>query len=283
MKRFPNGLIKLDVMDIICFGFWSGSILAYALKRYKIYKSDIGQDLIIQELKRKSPIMMVCKKKNYIKLPLMRGGENILGIKGFYLLLKSEKLSKIVITILNARKNQRRLRELQTVLFILNQLLTSATGFRIATGVSVELNLIQIILFALPSTLGGFVIASVSNYPLQTALLPILLLFGRGIEDVQDSKEKCKFICKYAETYHNNQLQLEMKNLDLFVEKPLLCIEQPLSLVERYKLKEIIKSDKARQRVQHYGKFIKKFSECEPEPEKIYEQIIGNVRKIPIN
>jgi hypothetical protein len=76
---------------------------------------------------------------------------------------------------------------------------------------------------------------------------------------------------------------LEMKNLDsplmealaalqLPIDKvPLLCTEQPLSLLERYKLREVIKSAKAKERIQHFQKFIKKFPECDPNPEAIYQ------------
>lgn len=61
---------------------------------------------------------------------------------------------------------------------------------------------------------------------------------------------------------------LEIKNMDsllgdgtflieLLTNKvPLLCVEEKLSLLERYKLKEVIKSTKVQKRVQHFSEFI---------------------------
>jgi len=78
---------------------------------------------------------------------------------------------------------------------------------------------------------------------------------------------------------------MEMKNLNSLVEDvsaalklpldkvPLLCIEQKLSLLERFKLKEIIKSEKTRKRVQHFSEFIKKFPQCKPDPESIKKEL----------
>ena len=48
----------------------------------------------------------------------------------------------------------------------------------------------------------------ISAYPLVSTVLPIAILFGRGIEDIPDPYEKCKFICKAAEEYQNQQLML---------------------------------------------------------------------------
>lgn len=91
-------------------------------------------------------------------------------------------------------------------------------------------------------------------HPLASAVLAIAILFGRGIEDIPDLYEKCKLICKAAEKYHNKQLMLEMKNFDSFIKDTaaaiefpidkvsLFCTEQPLSLLERYKLKEVIEN-----------------------------------------
>jgi hypothetical protein len=54
---------------------------------------------------------------------------------------------------------------------------------------------------------------------------------------------------------------------------PLLCVEEKLSLLQRYKLKEVIKSAKAQKRVQHFSEFIKKFPECDADPEAVKEKI----------
>lgn len=55
----------------------------------------------------------------------------------------------------------------------------------------------------------------------------------------------------------------------------LLCIEEELSLVERFKLKEVIKSRKAKQATTYFSEFIKGIPECDPNPEAIYEKIMN--------
>ena len=73
--------------------------------------------------------------------------------------------------------------------------------------------------------------------------------------------EKCRILCKAAEEYHNKQLILEMKNFRSLVEDasdvlqlpldqvPLLCTENKLSLTQRFRLKQVIRSAKARKRL----------------------------------
>lgn len=125
-------------------------------------------------------------------------------------------------------------------------------------------------------------------------LLPIAILLGRDIEQIPDPYKKCKLLCRAAKQYHNKQIQLEIKNLRPILEDaadglqlpmdkvPLLCTQQPFSLVERYKLREIIRTEKARRRVQHFSEFIKKFPECAPDPEAVYQEILGNGKKLPV-
>lgn len=71
--------------------------------------------------------------------------------------------------------------------------------------------------------------------------------------------------------YASDELQLPID------KGPLLCTEQSLLLLERYTLKEKIKSAKARKIVQHFSEFIKKFPERDADAEAIYQEIIGNV------
>lgn len=291
MKRLHTGIILLDSIDILCISFSAGSIVAYGFKRYQNYRriKISGEDPIVGELKRKSPIQMFSEKGKPLKLPFIRGGDKI---QGFSLMIKNQKLAKIMIALVHARKNQKKLRLLQDLLVILHGLLTTSTGLRIAAGGS--LNYTQILLIAFPSTIGGFLMGIISSYPLASAVLPIAILYGRGIENISDPYERCRLICKAAEEYPNAQLRLEMGNLNSLIEDastalqlpmdkvPLLCTEQPLSLVERYKLKEVIKSAKVRKRVQHFSEFIKKFPECDVDPEAVYQEVIGNVPKIPV-
>ena len=61
-------------------------------------------------------------------------------------------------------------------------------------------------------------------------------------------------------------------------EVHLLCTEQPLLLLEHYKFKEIIKSEKAGKRVQHFSEFIKKFPECGANPDDVYNEVVEKVK-----
>lgn len=57
----------------------------------------------------------------------------------------------------------------------------------------------------------------------------------------------------------------------------LLCLEDKLLLLQRYKLIELTRSDKARKRVQYFSEFIKKFPECDADPRAVYEQIVEKI------
>ncbi len=78
-----------------------------------------------------------------------------------------------------------------------------------------------------------------------------------------------------------------MKELSCLVEETstevdkihLLCVDEKLPLLQRYKLTEIIRSKKARKHVQHFSEFIKKFPECNPDPTQVYQQIVDKLEK----
>ena len=293
MKRTHAGIIILDRIDVFCISFSAGCLIAYGYKKYKIYRrmKITGQDPIVDELKKKSRIKRVYGKNKPLKFPLIRGGGDNT-IKLYSLMIKSKKLAKILKAIINARRTQKNLRFLQNVLFIVNTLLTTSTGLRIAAGGS--LSYVEIILIAFPSTVGGFLLGTISQHPLISALLPLAILLGRDIEDIPDPYEKCRILCKAAEEYHNKQLMLEMKNLRSLLQDtsdalqlpldqvPLMCTENKISLTERFKLKEVIRSANARKRVQHFSEFIKKFPECDAEPDSVFKEIIETGQKIRV-
>jgi hypothetical protein len=292
MKRLWTGVLILDGIDILCISFSAGSMIAYGYKKYRNYRriKITGEDPIIDEIKKKSPIQMFSEKGEplILKFPLVRGGDN--RIRCYSLMIKSKRLAKILKALLHAKRSQKQLRLLQDCLIILNGLLTTSTGLRIAAGGS--LSYVQIILIAFPSTIGGFLLGTISDYPVATALLPIAILLGRDIEDVPDPYEKCRILCKAAEEYNNKQLMLEMKNFRSLVEDasdalqlpldqvPLLCTENKFSLTQRFRLKEVIRSDKTRKRVQHFSEFIKKFPECDADPETVFQEIIETGKRI---
>ena len=55
-----------------------------------------------------------------------------------------------------------------------------------------------------------------------------------------------------------------------------------LLTIERYKLKSSVKSAKAHKRVQHFSEFIKKFSECDADPEAVYEETLKLAQLIKV-
>lgn len=134
MKRLSSGILILDGLDIFCISFSAGCIIAYGYKKYKIYRrmKITGKDPIVDELKKKCSIKRVYEKNKPSKLPYIRGGDNT--IRAYSLMIKSKKLAKILKTIINARRTQKNLRFLQNLLIIINTLLTSTTGLRIAAG-----------------------------------------------------------------------------------------------------------------------------------------------------
>ena len=58
---------------------------------------------------------------------------------------------------------------------------------------------------------------------------------------------------------------------------PLVYVEEKISLLQRFKLRKLIESEKARKRVQHFSEFIKKFPECDADPEAVYEEIVEKI------
>ena len=60
------------------------------------------------------------------------------------------------------------------------------------------------------------------------------------------------------------------------------CTENKLSLTQRFRLKEVISSVKARKRVQHFSEFIKKFSECDADLETVFQEIMKTGQRISV-
>lgn len=288
MKRLYTGIIVFDTIDIICISFFVGSSAAYLFKNYRNYRrmKISGEDPIVTQLKRESPIMMTSENGTPLRLPLVRGGDGN-RIRGYSLVLKNKKLAQILLALMQAKKHHRKLRLLQEVLFYLNQLLTLGTGLRVAAAGS--LSGVQILLIAFPSTVGGYLMALTYDYPLVSAVLPLAILFGRGIEEIPDPVEKCRLICQAAEEFHNKQLRLEMTKLGSLIEEtadalqlpldqvPLLCVEDKLSLFQRFKLKQALKSEKVRRRVMHFNEFIKRFPECDVDPDYVFQEVFGEL------
>ena len=247
-----------------------------------------GQDPIVSELKKKSPITVYSENNQPLRLPLQkaRGGDQTRH-KVVNLIIKSKRLSRVLKALVEAKKHQKKLKLLQEALYTINTILTARAGLHILAGGS--LNYIHIIFVAAPSSLAGFLMALKLPNPLISTLVPILILYGRGIEDIPDSFEKCRIICKAAEEYHNGQVKTEMKKLGSLVEEtadvlklpidktPFICVEEKLSITQRFKLKQRIKGKALRRRVQHFNEFIKQFPECKSDTETLYQEALEQV------
>lgn len=273
--------------------------MAYFYKKYKKYRiSRInGVDPLVAELKQSSAIIMVSDQGKPLKLPAIRGGDlaselDSLGKPKLLLslLIKNRKLSNLIRAIALVQSHQRKIQLLQSFFRLANNILTYTVSLRIAMGVSLDYT--HIILIAFPSTLGGFLLGLLATEPfaLASALLPLAVLFGRGIEDLPDPSRKCRILCKFAEEFHNTQLKMEMKKLTASVledsspafqlpltKAPLVCVEEKMSLLQRYKLRELIKGAKAQKQVQYFSEFIKKFPECNPDPKAVYEEVVRKI------
>jgi hypothetical protein len=306
MKRInQTGVIILDMFDLICLSISFGATLVCFYNIYKEHKERRnGNDSLVTDLREKSPIVTYSEKGKPLKLPSIRGGdmENLQGYppndqlsKNFKIVfstvIKSRKFFEIWQSIMYARKAKRHLKLLQFVFMIGNAVLTKSVGLRVAIGGSYSYTEIIIISFA--STISGVVLALISKYPYIAATIPLGLVYGRGIEavDLPNPAEKCRIICKAAEQIHNKQMLIEMKQLtplvkntsaalDLPVEPVYVaCVEEKLSIVERFKLKEVIRSEKAKKRIQNFSQFIKKFPECDVDPNVVYPEIVKKVIK----
>jgi hypothetical protein len=285
MKLFYNGLIIFDRFDIICISFSAGSSIALAIKRYKSYKKKKNMDPIVAELKKKSLLLTVSESGKPLKLPLIRGGDgNDVDFRVFSLLIKNKKFAILMRSIFDATRRRNKLKLLRLCFFTLNTVLTTSVGLRFAIGGS--LNYTQFLLIVFPSTLAGLILGLIVTNPLTTILLPMFLMYSRGIEYIPDSSEKCRVMCQVAEEVANKEIMIKMKELNVLIrdtsirlDKPhVRCVENKLSLVQRYKLTEIIKSQHAKNRVQYFNKFIRKLPECDVDAEKVLHEMI---KKIP--
>lgn len=93
---------------------------------------------------------------------------------------------------------------------ILNTILTNSFGLRFAIDESLDHTQVILIVFRLTTV--GLIIELVNSNPLASVLLPLAMLYCRGIKDIPDTYAKCKAICKVAEEFHNKQLTIQMKN-----------------------------------------------------------------------
>lgn len=87
MKRLHTGMIVLDTIEILCISFSAGS--AYLIKKYRKYKGRGSEDRIVTELKEKSPVIMFSEDRKPLKLPSVRGRDELTEVS---LSIKKKKL-----------------------------------------------------------------------------------------------------------------------------------------------------------------------------------------------
>jgi hypothetical protein len=304
MKRLPNGVLILDSLDIIYLSFSAGGILSYVFRKYKTYKNrkkidplvrelmkkNLDPDPIVYELRAKSPVMAVSIDGKPLKIPpIHRGGDlTKLDLRRAKvrasLVIKNKRLFNLVSAIFHARKAQRELRFLQVVFAVLNSMSAQTLGLGIAVGGS--LDYVQFLFIIFPSSIAGFLVEHFTKNTMLTILGPLFLFYRREIEEIQNPYEKCRQLCQAAEEFHNQELALKMGELKDLAKAnktgPLICEESPLSLVERYnlrKLAEAAENQELAKRIQYFRDFIKKFPECDADPESLYEEIVGTMKK----
>ena len=271
MKRLHNGVLIFDVIDIILISFLIGNSCAHLIRKYK---SKTNIDPIVKELKKECRVIAVNIDGKPLKFPLVRGGDDV------SIIIKNKKFARLMRLLLTARKNQRLLQFLQANFTTLNLFLTATLDFRIAVGGSLDYT--QIVLISGPSMLSGYLVAQIVKNPLISVFLPLTLLYGRGIQDIQDPYESCRLLCKAAEQIHSRELAIEMSELnslvgETFYNLPLICVEEKSSLVQRFKLRKLVESEIVQNRVQYFSEFIKKFPECDGDSKIIFEQMIGKI------
>jgi len=191
------------------------------------------------------------------------------------------------------QKKTKAIKIIVILLFLLNLILSTSFGLRVAFGGF--LCDTKIILFGIPSTVSGFVMGQLSSHTILGVLIQIAILSGLGIKDIPDPYDKSRSIYEVPTEYHNKKMMVEMGNLNSLLENsvsalhlpidkvPLFCPEQPLSLIEGYKLKSLVERAKARNHLQYFSEFIKKFSEYNANPEAVYEDVLEIAKQIKVD
>jgi hypothetical protein len=289
MKKLYSGKLVLDRIDIVLISYTIGYSLSYVIRKYNNNKKrtlDPSLDPIINELKGKCRVVAVCIDGTpYV--PTMRGGgdgeQEV--IKGFSLIIKNKRLAAIAVHIINIRRRQKLFEFIQLNLSFLNSLLSTNLGIHLCSGGNSSY--IEIILLILPSSIGGFIMDQIlkQNVPLVGLFIPIAIFYGREVEIIHDPAAKCRVLCQAAAEYHNKKYAIEMQQtvlenipkINIFEsfesEFPFLCVEDRLSLLQRFKLRS--NNFKNQKQVTYFRDFIKKFPECQANARAVYEEIFA--------
>ena len=303
MYKLPGSRYLLDSCDVCLLGFSGGILLSYLYKKYKVYivyknKNENSKDyrsinLIVEELRKKSPIQVRTTRDNWIKMPMVRGGVDPKFpefVEAFSVIIKSEKISNLILSLAQEKINRRDLRIMRAVISVLGRVLSNGS---VHASIGVFDGSFQVLVIAISSSTAGLIIGLLTENPLSIIGIPLTILLTREIEEVDYDTEECQLFCEASEQYLNKKIKIKMDKVvnhirpesvpldSESIPKFLECTEDKLSLSTRYKLKESIKTPYNRKSIEYFSNFIKKFQQCDPEYKTNYDQEHA-VNNVPI-
>ena len=283
IKIYPNGLVCLDLYDFVLVTFCVGNTIGYVVRRKMAKRSEtIVQDPIINELKSRSPRLLRSENGMMIKLPLngARGGNKRSATMLFSLIIRSPKFAAFLRLLLEAKRKQRQLLFLRIMFTALNKFITNNAGIYIHIS-NASYDYVKLIMIGVSSTTTGVMLGLFLQNSIALSGFSLLALYMRDIEYVE--YDNCALLCKAVQTYHNTGILQEMRSTIQITKDELLeleppvylsCFEEKTSLIQRYKLRELLDSKSGKRRIQHFSEFIKRFPECQPDTEALYKDII---------
>lgn len=264
MKIYPNGLIILNAVDIICFGLILGYSTARIIKMLNKYYLNKFEDPLVSELKKISPIKEI-KKYKPLNIPvryLPRGGQLPPGLRGFLLDIKNKQM---IVYMLKITKRIRELKRVRTALIFLNVLLFKKLGIAFVAGGSIT-HLRLIVLVSTSSTIGALLGLMVAPDGFIFLLGPILTLISRSKYVSSETLNRCRLLCEAVEQYYNKKLETEMKSFTTGLETPFSANSEqgPFQCTSGGKLYQryLENAEKIKNQVQNFNKFKEKFPEC---------------------
>lgn len=276
MKIYPNGLIILDAIDIICLGLILGYSTGRVIKLLKTYYSNKNKDPLVSDLKRLSRV----KKNKPLNVPLHyfpRGGQLPPGLKGISVFIRNRRLGKVVIYLLKVTKKIRQLKRVKAALILLNVLLFKKVGIAFAAGGSIN-HIHILLLVSTSSTIGALLALLAAPGGFLFVLAPILTLISRYEYVSIETINRCQLLCEAAKEYHNKKLAIEMESFVREMETsvnispdqgPFQCTGEG-KLYQRYKENQ----EHLKNQVNTFNKIKHKFAECNNETvEEINEKI----------
>lgn len=267
MKIYPNGLIILDAVDIICLGLLLGYSTVRIIKMLNKYYSNKSEDPLVSELKKISPAKEI-KEDKPLNVPVRyftRGGQLPPGLKGFLLDVKSKQIGRLIVYLLKITKRMRELKRVRTVIVFLNILLFKKLGIAFAAGGSIT-HFRLIVLVSTSSTIGALLALIATPGGFIFVLGPILTLIIRSEYLPIETVNRCRLLCEAVEQYYNKKLELEMKSFTPGLETPFSVNSEqgPFQCTGEGKLSQryLKNKEKIEKQVQYFNKFKDKFPEC---------------------